>query len=98
MNQHTAVECPLCFSQAELNQIDLSRMRFRCARCTEFVLWRSAETRLKNSAEQTLLALSVAAQSTTDPAYVYVIRGQNETALPHIDLQGQPILRSKALT
>jgi predicted RNA-binding Zn-ribbon protein involved in translation (DUF1610 family) len=89
-------ECPLCHSQAEFTVIDAKRKHFRCQSCGEFVLWRTAEARLKSSAQQTRGKFAAEVRKTTNAEYIYVIRGSSEDALPHVDLQGESQLRAKA--
>jgi hypothetical protein len=97
MRAASTTECPLCRTQAVFEQVDLWRKHYRCSRCTEFVLWKNAESRLRKSAVQTLERFSVAASQTTDPLYIYVIQGHSDDAPPHVDLQGAAVQRLEAL-
>ena len=89
--------CPLCTGPANFIHVDLRRKHFKCKLCTEFVLWRSAESRLRGSAKQTLQNLAAACRQTTNPEYIYVIKDPKDATQPHVDLQGEAQLRSMAL-
>ena len=97
MSSPVTETCPLCAGPATFTQVDLRRKHFKCAVCTEFVLWRAAERRLLTKDRQTHQKLADACRKTTDPSYIYVITGRKDGSPPHVDIEGEAQLRSKAL-
>ena len=98
MNHSNSTACPLCRSTAAFSTLDTRRKHIACQSCGEFVLWRAAEAQLSRCAEQTLEKFSEEVKRTTNEEYIYVIRGRNEDTLPHVDLHGECMPKSTALS
>lgn len=65
--------CPLCSGQASFSTHDFGRRKgFSCRNCTEFIITKSAESRLKAAPQSWKLALSQKAKA-TPPGKVLVI-------------------------
>lgn len=97
MPREIPTTCPLCDQPAWYLQVDLRRKHFKCATCTEFVIWREVEARITARAESTRRSFSDAARATTDPDHIYVISGRLTESPPPIDLEGSCQLRIMAL-
>ena len=89
--------CPLCQTPATFVQIDLRRKHFKCSSCTEYVLWRKAETLLAAKAWTTKERFAAKVREAIEPEFIHVISGPTPNSEPHVELQVRAQLRSEAL-